>query len=76
MLSNAKQIQHSRMMSIAKEPSGKRMLSTSIFGGLGMEKQKVYEISSYKRDAANLLANRIIKKFRGYFVILQDFAAF
>ena len=35
-----------------------------------------YEISSYKKDAANLLANRIIKKFRGYFAVLYDFAAF
>ena len=52
------------------------MLSTSIFNGIGNEKQKVYEISSYKRDAANLLANRILKKYRSYFCILQDFAAF
>lgn len=67
---------HSRMVSKVKEQNKKRMLSTSIFGGMGTEKQKIYEISSYKRDAANLLANRILKKFRGYFVILQDFAAF
>jgi hypothetical protein len=52
------------------------MMSASIFGGIGVEMQKHIEISSYKRDAANLLANRISKKLRGYFVILQDFAAF
>jgi len=43
---------------------------------MGIEKQKTYEISSYKRDAINLIANRIQKKFRGYFSILYDFAVF
>jgi hypothetical protein len=55
------------------ELNQRKMLSTSIFG---QERQKVYEISSYKKDAANLIANRIIKKFRGYFAVLYDFAAF
>lgn len=52
------------------------MLSQTIFGGLGQPSQKLYEISSYKRDAANLIANRILKKLRGYFASMFDFAAF
>ncbi|CDW85434.1 UNKNOWN [Stylonychia lemnae] len=59
---------------VSKDKS--KQLSTSIFGGMGQDRQKVYEISSYKRDAALLLANRMHKKLRGYFAILTDFAAF
>ena len=37
---------------------------------------KPMEISSYKKDAALLLANRIQKKFREAFTVLQDFCSF
>eukprot|EP00347_Sterkiella_histriomuscorum_P024574 403330642 len=78
LLSTQMKLQHSRMGSkaIRDQSNNKRINSSSVFGCVGQEKQKVYEISSYKRDAANLMANRIMKKVRGYFVILQDFAAF
>lgn len=51
------------------------MLSNSIFGGVGKTLNSM-EITSYKRDAANLLANRIQKKFREVFEILKEFSAF
>lgn len=31
---------------------------------------------SYKRDAVNLLLNRLLKKLRMHFVEIKDFAAF
>ena len=34
------------------------------------------EIPSYKRDAANLLVNRIKKKMRGYLHEIHEFADF
>ena len=43
---------------------------------MGFSVKKTFEISSYKKDAVNLIANRLIKKMRGYFSTLMDFAAF
>lgn len=59
-----------------KEAKGKRMLSNTLLNGMGFSIKKTFEISSYKKDAANLIANRLIKKVRGYFSNLLDFAAF
>jgi len=33
-----------------------------------------YELSSYKKDAINLIANRIQKKLREVFSAIQDFS--
>ena len=65
-----------KLRSKGLETMNKKMLATSIFGGLGLESQKAYEISSYKKDAVNLIANRITKKLRGYFSMIYDFACF
>ncbi len=51
----------------------KKLTQSNFFG---QETRRAVEVPSYKRDAANLIANRIMKKYREYFCILQEFAAF
>lgn len=52
----------------------KKFLCSTLFGNMG--KATSFEITSYKRDAAHLLANRIQKKLRQVFQVLIDFSAF
>lgn len=60
------------MASTLRRDQSKKLTQSNIFGDL----KRSTEVPGYKRDAANLLVNRIAKKYREYFTIIQEFAAF
>ena len=60
---------------LRSDPSQKKIVLNKV-PMLNLAKMQSSKNQSYKRDAANLLVNRLNKKLRTYFEEIKDFAAF